>query len=192
MKKYIQENIETIIKFGMICVAGILLGIIMYSFADSSYIDIIKNIFDQSKNEDFNGINILVNGLKNNVIYVGVCYLTLMFIYTPLALLFLIILKCTSIGIYMCSIFSLFGFSKGIICVLVGVILPDIFCLFGYILISTNILDVYKRIKEGTKIRLYNGINFVYILLISISLISFSIVIEQLSSSIMLNLYNKI
>ena len=192
MMKYVQENLNIIIKFSIVCLAGILLGVAIYKFGSNSYTEIIKNIFNLSRSEDFRGINILVNGLKNNVIYIFICYLSLLVIYTPLALVFLITLKCTSIGIYICSIFSLFGFSKGIICVMCGIILPDIFCLFGYILICTNILNVYQRIREGIKFKLFNGINSIYIFLISISLISFSLVVEQLSSSIMLNLYNKI
>ncbi len=192
MKKYIMKNFSMIIKLGIVCAIGIVIGIIIYNFADYSYIEIIKNIFDQSKSEDFNGVNILVNGLKNNVVYVSVCYLSLICIFTPTILLFLLILKCTSIGIYMCSILSLFGFSKGILCVLLGVILPDIFCLLGYILICTNILNIYNNIKEGMKFEFFKSINSMYILIISLSLISFAIVIEQLTSTVMLNLYNKI
>lgn len=192
MKRYIQDNINIILKFSLVCITGIVLGIVMYKFADKSYVDIIKNIFEQSKSEDFNGITVLVKGMKNNSIYILLCYMSLFCIYTPFVLLFLLLLKCASIGIYICSIFNLFGFSKGALCALVGVVLPNLFSLFGYILICTNILNVYQRIREGIKFKLFNGINSIYIFLISISLISFSLVVEQLSSSIMLNLYNKI
>lgn len=192
MKRYIQDNINIILKFSLVCITGIVLGIVMYKFADKSYVDIIKNIFEQSKSEDFNGITVLVKGMKNNSIYILLCYMSLFCIYTPFVLLFLLLLKCASIGIYICSIFNLFGFSKGALCALVGVVLPNLFSLFGYILICTNIIDIYENMKNGIRIKLSHGLNYIYIFVISMSLISFSIVIEQLSSNIMLSLYNKI
>ncbi len=192
MQKYITQNISVIFKICLVFCIGIVLGIMIYNFADYEYTEIIQNIFEQSKQENFDGINVLVNGMKNNVIYIILLHISLLCIFTPFVVFFLLVLKSISVGIYICTLFSVFGISKGLIVVFVGAILPNIVSLMGYILICTNILNIYNDSINGVKMEFSKWMQKLYLLVIAFSLLSFSLVIEQLASSVMLNMYNKI
>lgn len=194
IQKYIRENFSIITKIAIIYAIGIIIGIILFMFTDikNDYANIVKNVLDNTKLDNFQGINIISNGIKNNIIYIFALYFSLITIIAPLIICFLVVLKAIVTGIYICTIFSIFGTLKGLTVNIISVIIPVGFSLVGYIIICTNIISIFKCISQGEKINLKSSIIHLYYLLISISLISFSIVIEQLMTSITINIYNSI
>lgn len=194
IQKYIRENISVISKIALVYAIGIAIGIILFVFTDikQEYVSIVKDVYESSKLENFEGINIITNGIRNNIIYVLILYFSLITIIAPLIICFLVCLKAIITGIYICTIFSIFGFLKGIAVCMLSVIIPLCFSLIGYIIICNNIILVFKGISGQEKTDLKSIIKHIYYLVIAVSLISFSIVVEQLMTSVSISIYTNI
>lgn len=194
IQKYIRENISTILKILFIYFIGVAVGIIIFIFTDikKEYVDIVSGVFEGVKSEDFEGINIIANGIKNNIVYIGILYFSLITIIAPLIICFFVFLKAIVTGIYLCTLYSVFGVFNGILVSLISVIIPNIFSLIGYIIICTNVINLFKLIFQGEKVDIKQVLKHLYFLLISISLISFSIVLEQLMTGVSLKIYTNI
>ena len=194
IQKYIRENISIILKILSIYLIGILIGVSLFVFTDikDEYVNIVNGVFEGATLENFEGINIITNGIKNNIIYIGILYFSLITIIAPLIICFFVILKAIVTGIYICTLYSVFGIFNGILVSIVSVIIPNIFSLIGYIIICTNIINLFKLISQGEKADIRQIIVHIYYLLISISLISFSIVLEQLMTGVSLKIYTNI
>ena len=194
IQKYIRENISTILKILFIYFIGVAVGIIIFIFTDikTEYINIVSGVFEGVKSDDFEGINVIANGIKNNIIYIGILYFSLITIIAPLIICFFVFLKAIVTGIYLCTLYSVFGVFNGILVSLISVIIPNIFSLIGYVIICTNIINLFKLISQGEKADIRQIIVHIYYLLISISLISFSIVLEQLMTGVSLKIYTNI
>ena len=194
IQKYVAENISIISKILLFYVSGVILGIILFIFTDikAEYIDIVKNILEQTKQENFQSINVIANGLKNNLFFIGIIYSSIITIISPLIIMTIIVLKAIVTGIYVCTLFSIFGILKGLGVIILNVLLPLILSLTGFIIISTNAINIFKDINLGNKIRIKETIKQGYWFIISFSLISFSIVVEQLTSGLVISIYSKI
>lgn len=194
IQKYIRENISTILKILFIYFIGVAVGIIIFIFTDikTEYINIVSGVFEGVKSDNFEGINVIANGIKNNIIYIGILYFSLITIIAPLIICFFVFLKAIVTGIYLCTLYSVFGVFNGILVSLISVIIPNIFSLIGYIIICTNVINLFKLISQGEKVDIKQVLKHLYFLLISISLISFSIVLEQLMTGVSLKIYTNI
>ena len=194
IQKYIRENMSIILKILVIYLIGIAIGILLFVFTDikKEYVDIVSCVFEGVKSEDFEGINIIANGIKNNIVYIGILYFSLITIIAPLIICLFVILKAIVTGIYICTLYSVFGIFNGILVSIVSVIIPTFFSLVGYIIICTNIINLFKLISQGEKADIKQLLKHFYFLLISVSLISFSIVLEQLMTGISLKIYTNI
>ena len=194
IQKYIRENISTILKILFIYFIGVAVGIIIFIFTDikKEYVDIVSGVFEGVKSDNFEGINVIANGIKNNIIYIGILYFSLITIIAPLIICFFVFLKAIVTGIYLCTLYSVFGVFNGILVSLISVIIPNIFSLIGYVIICTNIINLFKLISQGEKADIKQLLKHFYFLLISVSLISFSIVLEQLMTGISLKIYTNI
>ena len=194
IQKYIRENISTILKILFIYFIGVAVGIIIFIFTDikKEYVDIVSGVFEGVKSDNFEGINVIANGIKNNIIYIGILYFSLITIIAPLIICFFVILKAIVTGIYICTLYSVFGIFNGILVSIVSVIIPTFFSLVGYVIICTNIINLFKLISQGEKADIKQLLKHFYFLLISVSLISFSIVLEQLMTGISLKIYTNI
>ena len=194
IQKYVAENISIISKILLFYVSGVILGIILFIFTDikAEYIDIVKNILEQTKQENFQSINVIANGLKNNLFFIGIIYSSIITIISPLIIMTIIVLKAIVTGIYVCTLFSIFGILKGLGVIILNVLLPLILSLTGFIIISTNAINIFKDINLGNKIGIKETIKQGYWFIISFSLISFSIVVEQLTSGLVISIYSKI
>ena len=175
IQKYIRENISTILKILFIYFIGVAVGIIIFIFTDikTEYINIVSGVFEGVKSDNFEGINIIANGIKNNIVYIGILYFSLITIIAPLIICFFVFLKAIVTGIYLCTLYSVFGVFNGILVSLISVIIPNIFSLIGYIIICTNVINLFKLIFQGEKVDIKQVLKHLYFLLISISLISF-------------------
>lgn len=194
VQKYVMENISIISKILLIYAIGIVVGVALFIFTDikTEYIDIVKNILEQTKQENFESINVIANGLKNNLFFIGLIYSSIITIISPLIICAIMIVKAIVTGIYVCTLFSIFGFLNGLGVITLNVLLPLILSLIGFVIICTNAISVFKQMNLGNKIGIKELIKQFYWFIISFSLISFSIVIEQLTSGVVINIYSKI
>ncbi len=193
IQKYIAENFSTIIKILVVYALGVIIGVVLFNFQSvkNEYIDVMRNILDMTKQENFEGINIIANGLKNNIIFISLLHLSLLTFIAPMLVLLFVILKAIVTGIYIATLFSIFGFLKGIATVFLGIVLPLFLSLMGYVVICTNIIRIFSSIRNGN-FELKDIVKYIYWFIISFSLISFSLVIEQLMTSVILNIYSNI
>lgn len=170
---------------------GVLIGVVLFCFTDvnKEYTTIVADVLDNAKLAKFEGINIISNGIRNNGLYILLLYLSSITFVAPLIIGLMVLLKAIVTGIYACTLFSIFGFFKGIAAVFVSVIIPVTFSLCGYICICINVLSMFKALFSSQNIKAGNVIKHVYFLVIAISLISFSIVVEQLMTKVTLGLY---
>lgn len=191
IQKYIVENIHTILKLLIIYFIGIAIGIILFNLSGikTDYVDIVRNVFDSVNEENFKSINVILNGIKNNALFIGLLYLSLITLIAPIAVCVLLMLKAIITGIYICCLFSVLGIGNGLIAVFLSVILPLLFTLLAYIFISTNIINLYISFTSEGKIEIKDILKNIYWLIISFSLISFSLVLEQAMTGIIFNLY---
>ena len=191
IQKYIVENLHTILKLLIIYAIGIAIGIILFNLSGikTDYVDIVRNVFDSVNEENFKSINVILNGIKNNALFIGLLYLSLITLIAPIAVCVLLMLKAIITGIYICCLFSVLGIGNGLIAVFLSVILPLLFTLSAYIFISTNIINLYISFTSDGKIEIKDIIKNIYWLIISFSLISFSLVLEQAMTGIIFNLY---
>lgn len=191
IQKYIVENLHTILKLLIIYAIGIAIGIILFNLSGikTDYVDIVRNVFDSVNEENFKSINVILNGIKNNALFIGLLYLSLITLIAPIAVCVLLMLKAIITGIYICCLFSVLGIGNGLIAVFLSVILPLLFTLSAYIFISTNIINLYISFTSDGKIEIKDILKNIYWLIISFSLISLSVVLEQVMTGIIFNLY---
>ena len=191
IQKYIVENLHTISKLLIIYFIGIVIGIILFNLSGikTDYVDIVRNVFDSVNEENFKSINVILNGLKNNALFIGLLYLSLITLIAPIVVCVLLMLKAIITGIYICCLFSVLGIGNGLIAVFLSVILPLLFTLSAYIFISTNIINLYISFTSDGKIEIKDILKNIYWLIISFSLISLSVVLEQVMTGIIFNLY---
>ncbi len=191
IQKYLCNNIGSIVKLLIVFGVGIAIGFLVYSI-NGEYKENVKEIIDSTKAENYNGINIILNGVKNNGIIILIMYLSLLTYISPAICSSLIFLKGCITSIYSCALIYILGMGKGMLFVFLTSIIPSIFSLASYILISIEVSGIYTNLKNGKKTSISSILKGVYILLIAISLICFSIVLEQVFSQCMVDLYSKI
>lgn len=191
IQKYLYDNLGSIIKLLVIFGMGIVIGLFVFNI-NGEYKEAVKQVFESTKSENFDGINVILNGIKNNGIILLVMYMSLFTYISPAICSSLIFLKGCILSIYSCALIYILGMGKGILFAFLTNIFPSIFSLIAYMLITINICDIFKNLKNFKGINLSIIIKDIYILLIAVSLICFSLVLEQAFSECMIGMYCKI
>lgn len=200
LKKWIKEYIainkrEILIVIGLLLL-GIVIGIGAYVFSSSEIkqmaIESVKKVLDISKEETYVKTNIIKNGIKTNLITICLLAGLSVMLFGKYVIYGLTILKGAAISLYTIVIFNVFGPLLGIVVTLLLVILVNILYIPAFIYLVVTFLEVNFNVF---KIKLNsNGYN-VYKLLLAVfvgSILMFSsVIVEQIVSSIVLNIYNK-
>ena len=194
LEKYISENIKIIKILVISVVVGIIIGIMLIHFFNNElrqeFVGSIKGTLDVAKSGNFENINIIKNGIMSNIIVVGLIYLAAITLIAPICITFINFFKGLTIGMYISTLFYVFGVWKGLLASFLIVILPNIIYFPTFIYISTNAIKFYYEITES-KNKLSLIVKETYKLIIAISLIILAVLIEQLSSFGVINLYIK-
>lgn len=198
MKKYladyIRENSKMITIFLTCMLIGIVSGIIMYNFSSEEVKEelngVIVSTLNISKEENFEGINVIMNGLQTNIIIVLLIYFSTITIISPVLISLLNFLKGISIGVYIPIIFSIFGGANGALTVLLLLVVPNIFYVPAYIFLSTNALNLHYIIMESEeKNKLKILISQLTYIIIGFSFIFISVLFEQIFSGNIISIY---
>ena len=148
----------------------------------------IRETLDIAKVNNFESINIFKNGIISNLILFTIIYISAITLIAPICIFAISVIKGFSIGIYISTIFAVFGFAKGLLVVFLIVILPNLIYLPSYIFLVNNAIKFhYDMFESESKISIV--MKEVYKIIISFSLIIFSILIEQLASFAVINIY---
>ena len=131
--KYTKENYKTIKTLVFCLVIGMIMGIIVFNIIDNSIknelIHNVKTTLDIAKNKNFEGINIIKNGIISNAL---ICFFNL--------------LKGISIGIYISTLFSIFGTGNGLLALILIVLLPNLIYIPSYIYVCTNAINFHYSV----------------------------------------------
>lgn len=196
--KLLKENKKSIMVFIFCLLLGLATGIISYNFlsADNKHelVNSVKNTLDICKNENFEKVSILQNGLKSNLYTIILFLVVSTTIVAPLVFCCIYFLKGFAIGIYISVIYSIFGFWNGTLSNFLINIIPNIIFIPAYIFIGLKTIDFHyyicgdNTLAEKLKRLIYLGYSY----MISMPFFFLSIVIEQLIFPIVLNIYLKI
>lgn len=195
IKQYINDNLKSIAIIFLFAIMGIVLGIFLYQIVpDAIKNDLIKTMkttLDLTKNENFKGINIIKNGMISNIILVIVIYSMSLTLLSPYLISLLSFFKGLSIGMYIPTIFNIFGASKGILAMFLLVIIPNLIYIPSYIFFSVNSVKFhYSLLSEENKFILF--IKEVIRIIFGFSIMFLGVILEQLTSNWVITLYGSI
>ncbi|MDD2375872.1 MAG: hypothetical protein PHD15_01280 [Clostridia bacterium] len=196
--KIIKENKKSIKVFIFCIVLGLATGIVSYNFlsVDNKHelVNSVENTLDICKNENFEKVSILQNGLKSNLYTIILFLIVSTTIVAPMVFCCIFFLKGFAIGIYISVIYSIFGFWDGTLSNFLINIIPNLIFIPVYIFIGIKTIDFHyyicgpNSLREKIKSLIYLGYSYI----ISMPFFFLSIVIEQIVFPIVLNIYIKI
>ncbi len=202
LKKWIKEYIEVNKKEVLIIIGLLLLGVIIgvgiYIFVSSSTkalaITSVKEVFEISKESTYVKTNIIANGVKADILLILILGIASITLFGKWVMYMIVLLKGISLSIYTILLFNIFGFLWGSLVFILLVLLVNILYIPALIYLIVNFLEIHFNIFK-TRITNLNVIEIYRILLavfFSFVIMFSSIVIEQIASPIVLNIYTKI
>jgi len=196
--KMLKENKKSIKVFIFCILLGLATGFISYNFLSvdnkQELVDSVKITLDICKNENFEKVSILQNGLNSSFITIILFLIVSTTIVAPIVFCCIYFLKGFAIGIYISVIYSIFGFWNGTLSNFLINIIPNLIFIPVYIYIGIKTIDFHyyicgtSTIKEKVKRLIYLGYSYI----ICMPFFFLSIVIEQIVFPIVLNIYLKI
>lgn len=193
IKRYIEENFKNIVALLGFIVIGIIFGLIFYQFLPSGtkeeLVNTLRTTLDLSKNENFESINVIKNGVISNSILVLVIYIATLTLIAPAVISTTCVFKGFSIGLYIPTLFQVFGFGNGILSLILLVILPYIIYIPAFVFLAVNSINFHFNLVNSNINRFKLVISEVYKLILGISIIVLSVIVEQLLSFLVIKIY---
>lgn len=196
--EYIQINKSEIVAVLIYLIIGILIGLGIYAFLSGDIKEMLvaeaKEVFDISKSSSYVKTDVLKNGIKANVLLVVIMAMFAVMLFGRLGIYLIVLLKGMALGIYTILLFNIFGPLWGIVTMLLLVILVNVLYLPAFIYLVISFLGINFNIFK-TGVRSLNLVEMYRLLvptIISFSIIFSSIVVEQIASGIVLNIYTKL
>lgn len=197
-KEYIEINKRDILIVISLILLGIIIGIGVYIFSSNEVKLLaqtsVKEVFDISKSETYVKTNIILNGIKADMILILCLLMLSVTLFGKWIIYMLMIIKGASLGLYTILLFSIFGPLWGIITSFLLVLLVNILYLPALIYLVVTLLEVNFNVFKA-KISNLNIIGIYKVLLtifLSFIIMFSSIIVEQISSSIVLKIYTNI
>lgn len=195
LESYIRENKVDILIVTTLLLIGLVIGIGIYFFVSNNVklvaIDSIKQVLDISKEETYIKTNIILNGIKIDLILIGILIVFSVTLFGKWIIYFITVLKGVSTSIYMAVLFNIFGFWWGLLVNLLLVILVNLIYIPAFIYLIVNFLAVNFNIFKA-KINAVSIYKSVLSVILSFILMISSGVIEQIASTVVLNIYGKL
>ncbi len=197
-KEYIEINKREIVIIISMLLLGIIIGVGAYIFSATEVkalaISSAKQVFDISKSETYVSTNIILNGIKAEIILIGAVAIFSVTLFGKWLMYITIMLKGAAICVYTIILFNIFGPLWGIVTFILLVLLVNILYIPALMYLTVSFLELNFNIFKAK----YTNVNVmgIYKVLLT-TIISFvvmfsSIVVEQLVSSIVLCIYTKI
>lgn len=194
LNEYVYQNKKIIIGLFICILIGVISGLVIYAFSNKEVKNNLKEQMAEAINLSDNGeyikTEMIYNGIRNNVVYILIMFALSIMLYGSLLIYFLYIIKGISIGIYISTLFGIFGFWWGLLVILLLVILVNIVYLpaitfIGVTLINYN-LDIMEYRKESKKV--VNFSKVIFYVCFGLIIIFSSIIVEQLMSNIIIKI----
>lgn len=199
MKKYLInyfiENKKGLKVLLMFMLLGIIIGIFIYQIISidikNEIIDSCKSTLNLSKENNYNKINIIMNGCITNIILLIVIYLSSLMIIGPPLTSFIGTLKGVGISFYACTLISVFGIKEGIISILCLIIVTNIIYIPILVYTLMNAINFHYIITNKT-VALSSLIREIYNVIISISIMFLSVIVEQIMCNVVINIWKNL
>lgn len=198
VKEYIYQNRKIVTGLLICMLVGTIAGMFVYDFSDKEIKDALTVQMAQSIKASGEGevikINMIYNGIKNNIILIFFMFVFSIMLYGTLLIYLLYIIKGTAIGIYIGTLVSVFGFWWGILAILVLVVLVNIVYLPAMIFIGSTFINYNLNVLEyKNQISKVDSISkLIFKVALGLIIIFSSIIIEQMLSNIAVKIYNAI
>jgi len=198
IKEYIEINKREILIVIGLMFLGVVIGIGIYMFASNTTKDLaitsVKEVFEISKQTTYVKTNIIANGVKADILLILILGIFSVTLFGKWIMYIITMLKGIALSIYTILLFNVFGPLWGILVFILLVLLVNILYIPALIYLIINFLEVHfnvfkARINNLNVVEVYKvlmAIFFSFVIMFS------SIVVEQLASSIVLNIYAKI
>ena len=196
IKEYIEDNFKIITILFFCIIVGLVIGILFYQFLDvgvrNELTKSLKSTLDISKQNGFESINVIKNGMIANMIMVLIIYLTSITLISIPLICSINIVKGFAVGMYIPTIFGVFGVGNGILITILLVILPNLIYFPSFIYLCINSLDINSAVIANE----YNGgklsfaIKHIYRFILGFSVMFLSVIIEQFLSLVAIYIYN--
>ena len=194
VKEYIIQNRKIVIGLFICILIGIIAGIAIYKLSGKQEKDILMSQMTESielsKDGSFIKTDIIYNGIRNNICYIFLMFLFSIMLYGTVFIYFLYIIKGVSIGIYIGTLFSIFGFWWGLLVILILVVLVNIVYLPAILFIGVTLINYNLAILEYRKdVRRVIPIPRVaFKVAFGVMIIFSSIIVEQLMSNFVIKI----
>lgn len=194
LREYIAENRKVVTLLFVCIITGILAGIVIYSVSGKEVKDILTSQMTEAikvtDNGEFIKTEVIYNGVKNNIAYIFVMFVFSIMLYGTVFIYLLYIVKGLSIGIYVGTIFGIFGFFWGALVVLLMVVLINVVYLPALSFIGVTMINYNLNLMEYKReVRKVNTLSKVIVkTLFGLMIIFSSIIIEQLMSNIVIKI----
>ena len=189
--RFINENIKEIKTLSIIMIIGIVIGILSFNFF---YTDNISNSITETlnltKTDGFEKINIINNGIVNNI-YILIFYLLASItLISGLLIKSFLFLKGFSFGMFIAIIFNILGFKNGIV-ITIPLIITNIIVFISYIYISIIFLKSRYILfeKNSDKNKFYHYLRCISTSIFSYPFIILSVCLEQIIFYYLIKIY---
>ena len=198
ISEYVYQNKKIVVGLFVCITIGVISGLAIYLLSNNDVKNKLSSQMTEaiklSDNGEYIKTEIIYNGIRNNVVYILIMFALSIMMYGSLLIYILYILKGISIGIYISTLFSIFGFWWGLLVILLLVVLVNIVYLpamafVGVTLINYN-LNIMEYKNESKKV--INFSKVVFNILMGLLVIFSSIIVEQLMSNIVIKISNRL
>ena len=198
LTNYIRENKKDIFVISMLILIGVCIGIVAYVFSSSDikneFITSARQVFEISKSETYVKTNILLNGIKADIILIAIMLILSITLFGKIGIYLILILKGVSISFYALILTNIFGILWGIPVILMLIVLVNLIYIPALIYVSVSMLEVNfnifnVKLKQSNMIivcDLIKGIMLACVLMFS------SLVLEQMLSFVVLKIYLRV
>lgn len=198
IREYIEINKREILLIIIMLFVGVLVGIGAYLLSSTSAKELaitsVREVFDISKQETYVRTNIILNGIKADAILIIVLAILSVTLFGRWGIYLIMMLKGAAISVYTILIFNLFGPLWGIVTFFLLVFLVNILYIPALIYLTVALLELNFNIFKA-RLNSVNtiGVSRLIVTVIFSFIVMFSsVVVEQIVSSIVLNIYTKI
>ncbi len=193
IKEYVNDNFKSIILIFSCIIIGLVVGILTFNLMPNStkteIIQTLNNTLSSTKSENFEGINVIKNGMISNGILVLILYFSSITLIAPGLVCITNIFKGFAVGLYIPTLFYIFGFGNGIVALFLLVIIPNLIYIPAFIYLSINSISFHYKLigEEESKIKI--TVKEIYKLILGFSVIALSVIVEQLLSLGIIHIY---
>lgn len=193
--KYISDNKKSISILLMCLVVGLVAGLMVFQFLNegtrNELVNSIHKTLDLTKQEGFEGINVIKNGLFSNFLMLVLLYLSAITLIAPGLVCIIDGLKGFTLGLYISSIFQVFGVGNGILVTLLLVVLVNIVYLPAFLYLCCNAIHFHYSLTEGSHNQSKLGVMLKegYFALLGFSVMFLSVIMEQFLSLAVICIY---